>query len=256
MSMTINSIASMEMQRSMQQLATGQRINNASDDAAGLAMAENLHKQIAGLEQGNRNTADMQNLVTTAEGALGQISDTLNRVRELTISSQNSTLSDSDRGIIQNEINQLLSSVEQIANNTEFNGQSLLTGEFVNKNVASNPNGTGMEISIESSTLEALGLESFNASDADSLRSLDNAISSVTESRARMGANINTMEHGMNSNSITALNLAASKSRIMDTDMARVASEKEKNQLINQYNIEIQRKDMEEQQQQQLSIFY
>lgn len=255
MSMTINSMASNNLQKNMMQIATAKRINTAADDAAGLAISKKIEAQVRGLEQGSRNTADMNNLISTAEGAASIVSETLQRARELTVQAQNGTLNDSDRAIIQNEVNGLLQTAGSIAKNTEFNGQQLLTGTFEDKNTASSPNGTGQQISIADLTLQGLDLEDFSVTSKNSIAQLDVAINTLSSSRASMGASMNTLTHTMNSNSIAQLNLAAANSRIVDVDIARAASEKEKNQLIEQYNISMQNRRMEEERNKPFSIF-
>jgi flagellin len=255
MSMTINSIASASMQKSMQQLSTGLKINKASDDAAGMAILQSIDSQVRGLEMGSRNTADMSNLITTAEGASGAISEVMQRARELTVQSQNATLTDSDREIIQNEVNQLMGAADSIAKGTEFNKQQLLTGEFSDKNTASSPNGTGKQVSLADLTLKGLDLENFSVSSENSIEKLDKVLNTINSARANMGASINTMQSVMNSNSITQLNLAAAKSRIADTDMAKTSSNNEKNKLLENYSILMQKKQMEQEKTKSVSLF-
>lgn len=255
MSMTINSIATQNIQRNMQQISTGQRINSASDNAAGMAQAQALSAQINGLNQGMNNTADMSNLVSTAEGATGIINAGLRRVEELTIQAQNGTLSERNVATIQNEVNEIMSGINQISQNTQFNGRPLLNGDANNLNTASSPNGTGQQISIPDLSTEALGLDNFNVSSPNSINDVRQAMSTVNSARAGMGAAENRLQYTMNSNSITSLNLASARSRIVDTDMARAASEKQRNELVQEYSINMQRDEMEQENTRTQSIF-
>lgn len=128
--MTINNVASNQLNTSMIRIATGQRINSARDDAAGLAISEKLTAQIRGFDRGTQNVMDMQNLVNTAEGGLNNISESLHRIRELTVQSLSGVLTDSDRQNIQFEVDQLLSEIDATTQRTEFNTMRLLDGSF------------------------------------------------------------------------------------------------------------------------------
>jgi flagellin len=260
MGMTINSIATQKMatkniQQSSEQLASGKRINSAKDDASGLAQAELLTSQINALEQGMNNTADMSNLIGVAEGASSVITDSLSRVEELTLQAQNGTLSADDVNIIQNEVNQIMEGINQIAQNTEFNGKPLLDGSTSTLNTASSSNGMGQQVSMPNLTIENLNISNFDVRSADSIEKIQQAKSTVVTERANMGSASNRLEYTMNSNSITSINLASAKSRIVDADMAKVASNKEKSELIQEYSINMQKKQMEEERNKPKSLF-
>jgi flagellin len=248
-------MASQNITRNMEEIASGRRINSASDDASGLAQSEALSAQIAGLEQGSRNAADMSNLVTTAEGAAGLINAGLNRAEQLTLQAQNGTLTDSDRAIIQNEVNEIMAGINQISQNTQSNGTNLLNGSANNLNTASSPNGTGQQISIPDLGTESLGLDEFDVTSENSLETVRAARTTVNNARASMGASINRMESTINANSISSLNLANSRSRIVDTDIARASSEAQRDELRQEYALNVQRREMEAQEQQSQSIF-
>lgn len=221
-----------------EKLSSGKKINSASDDPAGLAMSQKLSALIAGIGKGVNNTYDMQNAIKVADGALGSINDSLSRVRELSIQASSSILSDSDREIIQQEINATLEGINDIANNTQFNGQNLLDGSFKDKNVAMNGDGSGTTISIGAVTTEALGLEGFDVTSGKvDLEALDKAINSVTSGRVQLGAQINRFDHVIASNQNTSLNLIAANSKIEDTDMAKATIDMKTNQALIQYGI-------------------
>ena len=249
MSITVNSIANTQMQSNFQRLATGSRINSASDDAAGLAISEKLLANINGLDQGMRNTQNMSDLVSTAEGGLSSISSGLERVRELTVQAGNGILNASDRSIIQREIDQIMEGIGDQVSNLQFNNRNLLDGSFENQNTASGADGTGQQISIPSVSVESLGLDGFSVTSGIDLTAIDNAISQVNSARADLGAMSNRMDSTIQSSSITLLNLASARSRIVDTDMARASSEVERNNLMQEYRMFMQRSEQQQQQQ-------
>ena len=151
--MTINNIANNQLSTSMMRISTGQRINSARDDAAGLAIAERMTAQIRGLDRGTQNVMDMQNLVMTAEGGLNNIGDNLQRIRELTVQSLNGVLTDNDRQNIQHEIDQLISEIDATTQRTEFNTMRLLDGSFNREDgrglhTAAGPDGRGPSVYI------------------------------------------------------------------------------------------------------------
>jgi flagellin len=232
------------MFNSSQQLSSGRRINSAADDAAGLAISEKMEAQARGWEQGSKNAMDMQNLLRTAESGLANISDALNRVRELSIQSLNDTYTDSDRELMQMEVDQLLDFVKESAQGTQFNTMTLLDGSYADKNAATNPSGTGMKITIQDSTLATLGLEGFDLTKDFDLSAIDNALNAVNEARASIGAYTNRLEYTINANDIAYLNQMQAKSRIADADMAKAMMEQNRSSVIQQYQIFSQREQM------------
>ncbi len=248
MSMTINSIASNKMQDKMQrigqQLATGKKINSAADNAAGLAIAEKLTSQINGLDKGTDNTYDMRNLVTTAEGGLSTISDSLQRVRELSIQASSDVLTADDKTLIQNEIQSTLQGINDIAGSVQFNGQNLLDGTFQNKNTASDANGRGMSVSIGDMSVNALGLGNYNVTTAFNISDVDNAIAGVSNLRADLGSTVNRLSSTAASNAISELNLAAARSRMTDADMAKSVMDYKKSAVLNEASMLMQKNTM------------
>jgi flagellin len=216
------------LQSSLQKLSSGSRINSAKDDAAGLAIAVELASQLGGDQQAARNVSDGLSLTDTASGALNQVSDSLQRMRELSVQAANGTNSPSDLQAIQTEIDQLGQGIGQIASSTDFNGQQLLNGSF-SAQIQSGPNvGDTQTLSLSGVTPNDLGIAgldvSTQANASNAINSLDSAISSVNTQQANIGA----AQAGLNSTlanlSNTYENLAASKSRIADTDYAAETS--------------------------------
>jgi flagellin len=219
--------------KAMERLSSGYRINRAADDAAGLAISERLRAQVKGIGQAQRNTQDAVSVVQTAEGALNEVHSMLQRTRELAVQYKNGSLSESDKESIQAEVNQLASEVEQIGEDTEFNGIKLLNEKAqITFQVGAND---GESISVSTISLgEAVPTETFELENEESLKIIDKAIESVSTQRAEFGAVQNRLEHTLNNLSIYQENLSASESRIRDVDMASEMVEFTKLQILQQ----------------------
>ena len=240
---TINSTS--QIQNLSRQIASGRQINSAADNAAGLAIAERMSAQERGLQQGTRNTADMQSLVNTAEGALSSINSNLQRLNELALQASNGIMTASDRANIQLEVNQILDNIQHIAQTTQFNTRNLLDGSATGLHTASSPNGSGMTVSIPGMSLSDLGLEGFDVTGDFEINDILNAMNMVNAARSELGASSNRMDFVMTSNNIASLNLASARSRIEDTDMARATAELARERVLEQYQIASQRRERE-----------
>jgi flagellin len=226
----------MKLQKAMQRLSSGYRINTAADDAAGLAISEKLRAQISGLAQANRNAQDAVSLVQTAEGQLNEVHAMLQRVRELAVEYKNGTLSTQDQMAIQSEINQLASEIQRIGTSAQFNGIPLLNAQVtVTFQVGAND---GEDISITTATLWgsavtslAFDLQVTNTAD---ISEIDVAINSISAMRAQYGAVQNRLEHVINNLTIYEQNLTASESQIRDVDMASEMANFTKLQVLQQ----------------------
>ena len=224
--------------RPAERLASGRRINSAADDAAGLAISQRLESLIRGFDRGIDNSLDMQNLLTTADGGLGGISDNLQRVRELGLQAQNGILTDSDRANIQREVDQLLDQIDTVASSTQFNTRNLLDGTAQDLHTASNPDGTGMSVSISGFRTSDLGVSGFDVSGGSfDLGRIDRAMNQVNEARAIAGASTNRLDYNIQNNRIGAENTAAANSRIADADMGREAMNFNTNRILEQYRL-------------------
>lgn len=210
---------------SLARLSTAQRINSAKDDAAGLAIASAMEAQLRSDTQAMRNIYDGLSLTSTAEGALGQASESLQRMRELSIQAANGTNSASDRQAIQAEIDQIRQGLGQLAETTQFNGQKLLDGNFSSQVQAGAGVGDTRPLNIGNATPQSLGVAALDVTSTDgaqnALQALDGALTQVNGMRAEIGA----VQAGLNSALAnlqgTYENLAAAKSRIVDTDYAQ-----------------------------------
>ncbi len=222
---------------SMEKLASGLRINKAGDDAAGLAISEKMRSQIRGMEQANRNVQDGVSLAQTAEGALEESGNILQRMRELTVQGGNDTLITGDRDKIKGELKQLGEELDKIASETKFNGQSLLKADTT-VTVQAGANDETRTITISSLTAVAATVAGLTVDDnADALASqdlIDTALKNVNEGRANLGAMQNRLEATSSNLTTSTENLTAAESRIRDVDVAKEMVNLSKLNLITQ----------------------
>ena len=246
-------INDMNVQNTMNALASGKRINSAKDDASGLAVSTKMKSMIKGLNQASRNIADGSSMLNVASGYLQETTDILQRIRELAVQSSNGIYSDEQRSMIQIEVSQLVSEIDRIASSATFNGLQLFTGRFANGNESITlhiGSQTDQQISfnLEAATSESFGLknvqgsgESLSISSPDeanmAIATVDEALLRVSKSQALIGANQNRMEVAKKGIDIAAENMAAANSRIEDTDMAEKIVELSKNQILSQSSL-------------------
>jgi len=212
--------------KSTEKLSSGYKINRAADDAAGLAISEKMRKQIRGLTQASANAQDGISCVQTAEGALNEVHDMLQRMNELAVKAANGTNITEDRGYIQSEVTALQAEIDRVADTTKFNNQMLLDGNF-NKALQVGAD-SGNEITLQISGMKAstLGVDSSavdvsTASGAKSaITAIDGAIRALSSQRANLGAVQNRLEHTINNLDNVVENTTAAESQIRDTDMA------------------------------------
>jgi flagellin len=214
--------------KNLEKLSSGFRINRAGDDAAGLAISEKMRGQIRGLEMASKNAQDAISLIQTAEGALTETHAILQRMRELAVQAANDTNVSADRTAIQSEINQLVSELDRIAGNTEFNTQKLLNGSFSGKVFQIGANsGQSITLSISNMDATSLSVDSLSVSTAsaaqNAITKINNAIETVSTERSKLGAVQNRLEHTINNLGATTENLTAAESRIRDVDYALAA---------------------------------
>lgn len=222
------------------QLASQKRINKASDDAAGLAIAERFNTQI---RQGQAEVNSLQsgiNLAQTAEGGLSAQQDAVARIRDLSLQAQNGTLSDDNRAALNSEVQQLLAQVDSVASDTQFNGQNLLNQ---NTSVDLGTEG-GNQIDISRSNTQSLGLNGLDISTpggaAAALEAADSALSSLESNRAGVGAQQNRFESAINEREGAILNQQEAESAIRDLDLAQAAADRSRNELLLRSSISTQ----------------
>ena len=244
MSLRISPISTRDNYNIYNQLSSGKRINKAADDAAGLAIAQKLLKHETGLDVGAQNAREGMGALNVADGAMGGIMDYLQRIDELSIRSMNGLYSDTDRQAFQAEINGMMEGIQSLAKGTSLNQQTLLDGSMADMHLATNPNGGGLSIHMENTTLKALGLAGYDVTGSFDLSAIDKAMDMVSKARGNVGAATNRLEHTLNYNRQASENTLASRSRIEDLDMPKAVSEKQKQQLLTQYRNSMLRKQM------------
>jgi flagellin len=243
--------------KDMEKLSSGMRINRAGDDASGLAVSEKMRSQIRGLHRAEKNALDGISFIQTAEGYLQETQDMIHRLRELAVQASNGIYSDEDRMQIQVEVSQLIDEVNRIASHAQFNGMNMLTGRFARftgENVVTASMwlhiGANMDqrerLFIGTMTAQGLGLQNPNGpphtatfisiSSPDranmAIGVLDEALKHVNKQRADLGAYQNRLEYAMKGLAVGAENLQAAESRIRDVDMAEQMVEFVKNQIL------------------------
>ncbi|MCW8091804.1 flagellin N-terminal helical domain-containing protein [Alteromonas sp. ASW11-130] len=231
---------------SFERLSSGFRINSASDDAAGLQISDRMTSQVQGLNQAVRNANDAISLSQTAEGALDETTNSLQRMRQLAIQSQNGINSDSDRAALQKEVAALKTEMSRTSTDTEFNGVNILSGSYqADFQVGAN---SGQTISVDltkSGGYGASGLGvgtldiSTSAGAAAALTAIDSAISQIGGTRADLGALQNRFQSTIRNLSNVAENVSAARSRIRDTDFASETAELTRNQILQQASTSI-----------------
>ncbi len=239
-----------ELSKSLEKLSTGLRINRASDDAAGLSVSESLRTQVRGLGMNKRNALDGISLLNIAEGAMIEINDMLQRMRELGIQADNDTMTSTERSYLDMEYQHLFSEIDRVANSTKFNGQSLLSGDgfgvegsassILHLGPNNNANVDLLAVTIQTVTTASSGLNlaGTNLTDRDhissAITSIDSAIHSMNSYRASLGAYVNRLEHTIKNIDNQYANMSAAESVIRDTDFALETSIFTRNQILNQ----------------------
>ena len=223
--------------KSTEKLSSGYKINRAADDAAGLAISEKMRRQIRGLSQASENASDGISCVQTAEGALAEVHDMLQRMNELAIQAANGTNMTADRSYLQSEVKQLQKEIDRVSASVTFNEQKLLDGTFAKDGgrelvlqVGSEGSETGTDnlisFNIDDISSAGLGVDQIDISDAtgqaarDSIKTIKDALTKVSQQRSDLGAIQNRLEHTINNLDNVVENTTAAEAQIRDTDMA------------------------------------
>jgi flagellin len=231
-----------EIQKSMAQLASGSRITKSADDAAGLAISENLKSQGRSMVQAQRNANDGISMVQTAEGGLNEVSNILTRIRELGIQASSDTVGDRERGFTDKEVQQLKAEMQRISQTTRFGNTQLLSGSggTFDFQVGINNNDSEDRIKYDSSmtnaSIDELGVDSIDFTSKEGAQSalakLDDAQSKVNGYRASLGAIQNRLQSTADNLGVMYENISAANSRIRDTDVAAATSEMTRNSIL------------------------
>jgi flagellin len=226
----------------LQRLSSGLRINSAKDDAAGLAISERMTSQIRGLNQAARNASDAISLAQTAEGALGSISNNLQRLRELAVQAANGTNSADDKAALQAEAAMLIEEVTRISDQTKFNDVALLDGAFdADFQVGAGTTDTINVTITDEMNAEGLGIDEVDIADdaTGAMTAVDSALSTVNSARASLGAVQNRFESVISSLQTASESMTASRSRIMDADFAAETAALTRGQILQQAGLAI-----------------
>ena len=247
-----------EMTTAMERLSTGKRINGAKDDAAGLAISSRMTSQIRGLDMGIRNANDAISMLQTADGALIEVTNMLQRMRELAVQSSNGTTTSDDRSYLNAEYANLISEMERIAQNTQWNGRAILQGDAnapadssvkfqvganggqtvaVNFGDISQSGGTAFQAfsaAAATASIAAGTTASAITTGAAAITAVDTAITAVNTQRATFGAAINQLTYAIDNLASVKVNAEASRSRVLDADYAKETSELARTQIISQ----------------------
>ena len=235
--------ASKMLGMAMERLSTGKRINSAKDDAAGMAIATSMTSAVRGMSQGIRNANDGISLAQTAEGALGEVTNMVQRVRELAVQSASGTYQDAtDRAYMQTEVDQLTAQVGQVITNTKFNGVTLFNGSTASVKVQTGANAADT-VDLTMANLTSLAANggaagSYNVSTATAantvLATLDTELNSISSARAGLGAGQNRLESVVNNLTSNVTNLSDARSRIEDADYSAETTAMAKAQILSQ----------------------
>ena len=247
------------LSKAMEQLSTGKKINTAADDAAGLAISTRMSTQIIGLEQSVQNASDAISMINTAEGALDEVTNLLQRMRELALQASNGTTGVEDRSYLNKEYQALYAEISRIANNSEWNGRAILnntangsssslvsfqigmdSGQTISVdfgNFTTNASGTFKDFvsaGATAGTISGTSTASAQTKASAAIGSIDTALLAISNQRSSFGAASNRLTHAIDNLTNVTINAEASRSRMMDTDYAAATSELARTQIINQ----------------------
>jgi flagellin len=233
-------MADAQLQTAMERLSSGKRINGAKDDAAGLAIASSMTAQIRGMSQAVRNANDGMSMSQTADGALEEVTNMLQRIRELAVQASSGTYSDDDRENLQTEVDELVSQIDAIKTNTKFNGVELFTGSAGSGGTVTIQTGSSSSdtVDIDLTELDLDDLDDVDLSEADdasdALDTVDDLLKTVATKRASLGAAQSRLQSVVNNLSSNITNLTDARSRIEDADFGAETTNLAKAQILAQ----------------------
>jgi len=227
------------LDKSIEKVSSGERINSAGDDASGLAVSEKLRSQIRGLQQVEKNVQNGISFLQTAEGSLGEVHSILHRIRELSIQAANGIYSQDDRMLMQIEVSQLVNEIDRIATSTEFNRFKILDGSIQSIRLQVGPNADqNLTVYVNTMTSRAIGVKGLSLSTPESANAaigkIDAAVNLISTQRASFGATQNRLMHTSSSVAQAAESLQSAESLIRDTDMSTEIIELTKRQVMAQ----------------------
>ncbi len=226
-----------EQEKASKKVASGKRTEEAGNDAASLAISQKLVSQIGGLDQASKNTQDGVSLIQTAEGGLSQVTDMVQRARELTLQASNGILTNEDKKLINTELSQISEAVSDVAKNTQFNEKPLLNGENNELHIQSGANaGEGTTLDLSSADVTKLNITSggfdVTGDTSELLKSLDADLEALATGRANLGAQENRLTSTMNNNDSYSVKLSSANSSLSDTDVVKESTKINKSQIL------------------------
>lgn len=237
-------------------IASGKRIQSAADGAAELSVIEKEDARVRGYDAGAKNIGMTQDMLQVADGAMAGITDYLQRIRELAVqASNNAVMTPDDRANIQLEVEQQKQGISDIAKNTTFNTKNILDGSNTKFSLATDANGGSMTVNTGDATLAALGIADFDVTGDFDIADIDNALAKISSSRSSAGAQSNALQYAYSNNRNAALNTTAAKSRLEDLDIPEAVSEHKKKQTLQEYSLMMQKKQMENNENQIRNMF-
>ncbi len=228
-------------------LSSGKRINTAADGAAEMAILQEQERIQRGYDVGAENMQAAKSVANISDGALGSITDSLQRIKELSIQASNGLYSDEDKAYIQDEIEQLKAGIADVAGRTNYNGINLLDGSQGEAlNIMRDSDGNSSSLTLANGTLSALGIEDYDVTGEFDMSQLDEAMARLSSSRATIGAQSNATDHAINSNRTASYNASASASAIGDTEYGEYVNKLQKANLLNTISIQMQKRQQEQ----------
>lgn len=221
------------------QMASAKKIQRASDDPAGLAIAKKMESQSTTLQTDNKNMTDSSSLLNVVDGTTDSVTKGLQRIKELAIQGSNGTYTASDRALLQTEIDQIKDQINKTSESTQYNGISILNGNSLQMS------GVANEQSYNIST-EALGISDFDITQSFDIKKIDKALEKVNAMRGDVGATTNRLDHAVQSNEVTYSNLQSAQSRIEDIDMEHAVMQLQQQRLLNLSTLSLQKKQEQE----------
>lgn len=237
-------------------LSSGSKINTAAQGASEMAILNEENRQVGGINAGTQNMESGKAALNIADGAVSEITENLQRMKELALKASNGLLTDEDKSYIQDEIDGLKSGIAEIAERTNYNGVPLLDNEDGKIfKLASDSNGTERSFTTVNATLDALGLSDFDVTGDFDIKKIDEAMSTINKGRASMGAQTNAFEAAINYNNNVSYNTTAAMSRTGDTEYGDYIQKLQKQKTLNDVSILMQRRQMEDEERRKTSLF-
>lgn len=231
----MSSITSINSNINYGKIASGRKLNSAADGASELTIANKLESQSRGLQTGASNAKEGNSVLNIADGALSGIQDYLQRIKEISVKASSGLNSASDLGAMQSEIGELMKGIQSTAKGTEYNTMKILDGSMASMDIASNPDGSGMQIKMANSTLEALGIDGYDVTGSFDMNRIDKALDMVNSSRSNLGASSNALDYTYSYNTNASLQQTSAQSSLEDLDIPQAISEMKKNELLEDY---------------------